>query len=91
MEEPLALRVRWGHTKSYKLVNFNRAQTVQQTIQEVVSKAGINPNEKYTLYTPSFERERWLAGTSTLAQTGLQPRVRSYRQSLVRDGGSSKN
>ena len=78
MAEALSLRVRWGHTKSYKLQNFMGNQTVQQTIDEVAARCELEEQEYYCLFSPSGSNSRWLEPSMTLSQAGLNARVSSF-------------
>jgi hypothetical protein len=73
----LCLKVRWGYSASYKLMNFPASQSGQETLQQIVTKHTLDPAEKYFLYSPCTIHRGpiWLDLNKALNELGLQDRV----------------
>ena len=73
----VCLKVRWGPTKSYKLISFERSKTCQDIVNEIVSRYELAA-EEFFLYSPptEFRGAVWFDPDKTLSDYELQERVR---------------
>lgn len=67
MSDALCLKVRWGPTKSYKLMNFDSHKTCLEVVEEVKKRYTLS-NESFRLYSPPNETRGplWLESTRKL-------------------------
>lgn len=72
---PISLKVRWGHSTTYKLQNFDRSITIQDVINWIIDKCDLDRSESYSLYSPSMANERWLDPKALVKNSGLNAKV----------------
>ena len=71
----IILKVRWGPTRSYKLLNFQTSKTCSEVSEEIKSKYELS-DELFRLYSPPTDERGpiWLDPTKKLS---------FYRQTLL--------